>query len=148
MKTPADFRLLDTNVLVYAHLEDSAFHSACQDLIEQSQRGEVLLCVTSQVLAEFYAVITDSRRVTAYYQPAEAIAAIERILAVANMLVLPTPADIVPRWLAMLRKYAVVRGAIFDVQLAATMLANGVSRIYTFDRLHFERFDELEVLTP
>ncbi len=44
---------------------------------------------------------------------------------------------------------AVLRGGrIFDVQLAATMLANGVRRIHTFNRSDFERFPDLEVLTP
>ncbi len=46
------------------------------------------------------------------------------------------------------RQHPVSGAGIFDVQLAATILGNGVARIYTFDRLHFERFDELEVLTP
>ena len=33
-------------------------------------------------------------------------------------------------------------------ELAATLLGNGVSRIYTYDRAHFENFNELEVLVP
>jgi predicted nucleic acid-binding protein len=32
--------------------------------------------------------------------------------------------------------------------LVATMLGNGVRTIYTFNREHFERFDEIDVLTP
>jgi hypothetical protein len=30
----------------------------------------------------------------------------------------------------------------------AAMLGNGVRRIYTFNRTHFEAFPEIEVLTP
>jgi predicted nucleic acid-binding protein len=42
-----------------------------------------------------------------------------------------------------------VAGAgIFDLQLVATMLANGVRRIYTFNRSDFEVFEELMVLAP
>jgi len=40
------------------------------------------------------------------------------------------------------------RGAVFDLQLLATMLGNGVRTIYTFNRQHFERFVEIDVLTP
>jgi hypothetical protein len=42
-----------------------------------------------------------------------------------------------------------VAGAdVFDLQLVATMLANGVSRIYTFNGADFEVFQELTVATP
>jgi predicted nucleic acid-binding protein len=37
---------------------------------------------------------------------------------------------------------------IFDVQLVATMLANDVTRIYTYNRPDFERFGEVKILTP
>ena len=37
---------------------------------------------------------------------------------------------------------------VFDLQLVATMLANGVSRIYTFNGADFESFSELAVITP
>jgi len=37
---------------------------------------------------------------------------------------------------------------VFDLQLAATMIENGVRRIYTYDRADFEILAELDVLTP
>jgi predicted nucleic acid-binding protein len=42
----------------------------------------------------------------------------------------------------------VTGGDVFDLQLAATMLANDVPRIYTFNREDFEVFPELAVVTP
>jgi hypothetical protein len=42
----------------------------------------------------------------------------------------------------------VTRGAVFDLQLAATMLGNGVGKIYTVNRSDFEPFEEIEVLEP
>jgi len=42
----------------------------------------------------------------------------------------------------------VTGGDVFDLQLAATMLANGVQRIYTFNVADFEGFTELVILTP
>jgi hypothetical protein len=42
-----------------------------------------------------------------------------------------------------------VRGAdVFDLQLAATMLANDVHRIYTFNTADFDVFPELAVAAP
>jgi predicted nucleic acid-binding protein len=39
-------------------------------------------------------------------------------------------------------------GDIFDLQIVATMKANGVQRIYTFNAEDFEVFPELAVLIP
>ena len=139
---------VDTNVLVYSLYPESPHHSVSRKLLEQAQHGQMALCLSSQVLSEFYAVVTDSRRVAVMRQPNEAINVIDQILAMPGISLLPIPTDIVNRWLALVRRHPVTRSDIFDVQLAATMLGNGVTKIYTFDRSHFERFDELEVLTP
>ena len=37
---------------------------------------------------------------------------------------------------------------MFDLQIVATMLGNGVGRIYTFDRKGFEPFAEIKVEIP
>ncbi len=141
-----ELALVDTNVLVYAVQQDSEHHAAARGLLDQALDGEIGLCVTSQVLAEFYAVVTDSRRVTNPRKPQEVLEAIDQILAVPGITLLPAPPDLVDRWTALARRYCTTCGAIFDTLLAATILGNGISAIYTFDRSHFERFDGLRVL--
>lgn len=37
---------------------------------------------------------------------------------------------------------------MFDVQLAATVIENGVKRLYTYNSADFELIPDLEVLTP
>jgi hypothetical protein len=39
-------------------------------------------------------------------------------------------------------------GAVFDLQIAAAMLANDVYRIYTFNTDDFRPFSEIETLAP
>lgn len=140
--------LVDANVLVYAFHQDSDHYEASRNLLEQSQDGMHALCVTPQVLAEFYAVVTDSRRVAVAKQPDEALQAVADLLAMPGLTLLGMPAEIVSHWIELVRRRPVTRGAIFDVQLVATMLANGIKRIYTFDRSDFEQFTEIEVLVP
>lgn len=106
------------------------------------------MCLCSQVLAELFAVVTDHRRVSQPRTPAEATAAIEFMLSRPGMILLPTPGGTVTRWLDLARREPVTGGGIFDVQLVATMLENGVRRIYTFNRSDFVRFIELDVVTP
>ncbi len=47
-----------------------------------------------------------------------------------------------------LRRRPVSGGDVFDLQIVATMQANGIQRIYTFNADDFEVFSELAVLTP
>jgi predicted nucleic acid-binding protein len=104
--------------------------------------------VSPQVLAEFYAVITNHRRVSAPFTSEEALTEIEKVQALPGLTLLPVPLDVVNRWAALLRKHPVTGRQVFDAQLVATMLGNGMTRLYTFNRTDFEHFPGLEVLTP
>jgi predicted nucleic acid-binding protein len=73
---------------------------------------------------------------------------VEAFLAMPNVTILPVPPNLVTLWLELVRRHPVTRGRIFDLQLIATMLAGGVSRIFTFDSAHFEPVEEIEVLQP
>ena len=55
--------LLDANVLVYAFYADAEHHAAARALLDTASNASAALCVTSQVLAEFYSIVTDRRRV-------------------------------------------------------------------------------------
>ena len=48
----------------------------------------------------------------------------------------------------LLRRHPVAGGDVFDLQIVATMQANGVQRIYTFNTDDFEVFPELTAVTP
>ncbi len=98
------------------------------------------LCVSPQNLIEFFAVVTDPRRVTQAKSPDEDLQAIDDILALPSMTLLPVPADLVARWAQLLRQSSATRKGSFDTQLVATMLASGVTTIYTFTRAGARRW--------
>jgi len=106
------------------------------------------LYVTSQILCEFYSLITNPRRVRVVSSSAEALSIISAILALPGLFVLPTPARAVAGWMQLLKRRPVTGGDVFDLQIVATMEANGVQRIYTFNTDDFRAFPELAVLTP
>jgi predicted nucleic acid-binding protein len=56
--------LLDANVLVYAINADAPQHRASRALLEAARDPSITLYVTSQILCEFYSLITNPRRVT------------------------------------------------------------------------------------
>ena len=90
--------------------------------------------------------MTNGRRVPEPRSSADALRAIVGLLAFLH--VLPIPARAVEGWLDLLRRHQVTGGAVFDLQIVATMLANDINRIYTFNGSDFEVFPELLVLTP
>jgi hypothetical protein len=144
----AELALVDTNVLIYSLLQADPHHEASRALIERAQDGAVDLCVTPPVLSEFFSAITNPRQVTTPYSADEALTEIDAFLSIRGLALLPVPPDVVQRWTALVRRTPVIGPAVFDLQIAATMLGNGVRRIYTFNRADFARIAELEVMTP
>lgn len=130
---PVEPGLLDANILVYALDSSAPQHAASRAVLEAARSSDATFYVTSQVLCEFYAVVTDRRRVSVPRSPAEAIAAISDILALPGILVLAAPVEVVRRWLTLAGRSSVVGGGIFDLQIVATMQAHGVDRIYTYN---------------
>ena len=59
----ADRVAVDANILVYAVYRDTPQHAASRAWLERAARGGVQICLTSQVLAEFFAIVTNSKHV-------------------------------------------------------------------------------------
>jgi toxin-antitoxin system PIN domain toxin len=140
--------IIDTNVLVYAVDSESKHHALSKTLLLQAANPGAGLCVAPQNLAEFYAVVSDRRRVRNPLPPTAAIQAMNDLLTLPGLALLTVPIDVTKRFVELLQRYAVVAQHTFDAYLVATMLGNGVSRIHTFNAADFDPFDELEVLVP
>ncbi len=82
--------IVDTNVLVYALDADAPQHEAARALLEAVREASTTLFVTSQILCEFYSVVTNPRRVSKPRSAADAVAAISGLLGFLH--VLPVPA--------------------------------------------------------
>jgi predicted nucleic acid-binding protein len=59
----ADRVVVDANILVYAVYRDTPQYAASRAWLERAARGEAEICLTSQVLAEFFAIVTNPKRV-------------------------------------------------------------------------------------
>jgi len=140
--------LVDANVLVYAHYQQSEHHAASKALLTSAEAGQVALCVTSQVLAEFYSVITNPRRVSPPFEPDEAVAALDHVLALPGISILPLPSDVPKRWIELARDRALRGKRVFDLQLIATMQASAIRRIYTYNLGDFSGFVGIEAIRP
>ena len=144
----SEVALLDTNVLVYAADETSPFHQTARVLREKGLKGEALLYVCPQVLNEFFAIVTDPKRVGNPRTQSEALLEIEKYFRSKTILKIYPGPDIIERSLELLRRYEITRQEIFDLQLVATMLSNNVTRLYTFNQEDFSKYKEIEVIVP
>lgn len=147
ISTSEKIGLVDTNVLVYRADGDSPFHVPSANLINLGLRGEIPLCLAPQNLTEFYAVITNPKRVANPINPATARTEIEMYIQSQNIGKIYQTAGLMSKVLELINKTPITRHHIFDLQLVATMLINSVTRIYTFNAKHFRQYQELEVIT-
>jgi predicted nucleic acid-binding protein len=82
--------IVDTNILIYALDADAPQHAAARGLLEAARADTAAtLFVTSQILCEFYSVVTNPRRVPKPRTAAEAMAAISDLLAFLQVLLIP-----------------------------------------------------------
>lgn len=137
---------LDTNVLAYVVNTKAPQHQAALEVFRPSEAE--LLCVSSQVLAEFYSYITNPAILATPLEPTEAIIRIKRICQMPHVCLLSSPLDIFERWLILLEERPVTNGGIFDILHVAIMLAHQVTTIYTFNVNDFSWCHQIEVIAP
>ncbi len=138
--------LIDANVLVYAALPNAPQHAEALKLCNRALAGEAGFCLAPQVLFEFYATLTHPKRVQPPRTVDEAKREIEKYRTVVP-LIHPTHA-IVDDLAGLLASVPVTALDIFDLVLAATMIENGVTDIYTFDPHVFSRVAAIRVRAP
>ncbi|WP_313959104.1 type II toxin-antitoxin system VapC family toxin [Umezakia ovalisporum] len=137
---------LDTNVLAYVVNTKSPQNRAALEVFRPSDRE--ILCLSSQILAEFYSYVTNTSILATPLEPQEAIIRINRICQMRHIKLLPTPSNIHEIWLKLLEERPVKDGQIFDLIHIAIMLANRINRIYTFNVNDFIWCTEIEVIEP
>ena len=98
MTMSVDPGVMDANILAYAVDADAPQHTASRSLLDAASDPSVTLYVTSQILCEFYSIITNPRRVRVVSSSAQALSIISAMLALPGLYVLPTPARAVAGW--------------------------------------------------
>jgi len=137
-------RFVDANVLVYAALRDDPRYAVCKTLLQGGGGG--LLSLSPQILAEFYSTVTSPKRVSAPYSPLEAVEFIETLLAYEHVVVVSIPSDVPGRWMSLLKIKDVRGPQVFDLQIAATMLAHGIKELLTFNGMDFRNITEIHAV--
>lgn len=138
---------LDTNVLVYAHRRDSAFHAAAADTVRALAQGRAAWGLPWPCLHEFYAIVTHRRIYSPPSTSAEAIAQIEAWLASPSVVVLSESAKYWESLRGLLVAGKVTGPMVHDARIAAICLSHGVRELWSADR-DFSRFTALRTRNP
>lgn len=138
---------VDTNLLVYAHREDSEFHAAARASVESLRHQPTAWAVPWPCIHEFIGIATHP----GIYRPAstlaEALGFVESLLASPQLHLLAES----PGYFEKLREISVaakLKGPrIHDARIAALCLHHGVSELWSADR-DFSAFPQLKVRNP
>ena len=138
---------VDTNVLVYAHREDTPWHEIAFAKIISLAEGKAPWAIPWPCIHEFLAIVTHYR---IYSPPTPLELAIDQVevwMEVPNLILL---VELEGYWkqLSLLLGAGKVTGPmVHDARIAALCLLHGVTELWTADR-DFSRFPDLKVRNP
>lgn len=127
--------LLDTNIFIYAYDSSSPFHLRSAALFNSQQ---LRLFTTTKNITECVAVMTKLEYPKAH---------IEQLLEdISNNIVILYPSAVsLQIFGSLFKKYAPRGNRVFDLEVAAVMLANGVLDIATINTSDFTHLDGIRL---
>lgn len=138
---------IDTNILVYAHREDSPFHATALECVTACAEGRASWALPWPCLHEFFAIVTHPR---VYEPPTPATKALDQIdawLESPSLVLLAESERHWPTLRALLVNARLAGPAVHDARIAALCLQHGVRELWTADR-DFGRFAGLKAVNP
>lgn len=136
---------VDTNILVYFKVEESAFfEKTCKQLIDLHDSNK--LFISNQILREYWSTMTklpNSTNINKVNIINEDIKYFKKIFSVLEDL--QTTSD---KLFTIAELYKVRGKQIHDANIVATMLENNIKDLFTHNVKDFERYKELINIIP
>ncbi len=138
---------VDSNLLVYAHREDSDWHEAAYTCILELAEGRAPWATPWPCIHEFLAIATHPR---IYAPPTPIETALDQVqawLESPSLILLSESENYWEQLRDILRSSRVSGPQVHDARVAALCLQHGVTELWTADR-DFGRFPGLKVRNP
>lgn len=138
---------VDTNILVYAHREDSPFHAVAFECVATLAEGSGSWAIPWPCLHEFLAIVSHPR---IYSPPTPLARAIDQIDAWHESPTLVLLTETTTHWTtlrALLSGGHIVGPQVHDARIAALCRDHGVRELWSADR-DFSRFPGMTVINP
>jgi toxin-antitoxin system PIN domain toxin len=138
---------VDSNLLVYAHREDSPWHeTACARIVELAE-GRAPWAIPWPCIHEFLAIVTHPRIYSPPTPLKKAIDQVEAWLESPTLVLLSESGEYWPLLRSALQNGRVSGPQVHDARIVAVCLQHGVSELWTADR-DFGRFPDLTIRNP
>ena len=138
---------VDTNILVYAHREDSPWHAVAKSRLIALAEGPSSWAVPWPCLHEFLAIVTHPRIYKTPTPVAVAVGAVGALLEAPRLILLSETGGCWDELRRLLEKGLLAGPVVHDARVAALCRIHGVSELWSADR-DFSRFPELKVRNP
>ena len=138
---------IDTNILIYAHREDSPFHAKAHSLVKEIAESKASWAIPYPCLHEFYAIVTHPK---IFNPPTLAELAIEQMEAWLESPTLHLLGESSGYFEILKQKLLLgkLQGAkIHDARIASICIQSGVSLLYSSDR-DFNKISGLKIQNP
>lgn len=138
---------VDTNLLVYAHREDSPYHAEAYQRISELAEGREAWAIPWPCIHEFMAIVTHPR---IYDPPTPLPTACDQVEAWLESPSVTTLSEMEGYWAALrssLESGRISGARVHDARVAALCEHHGVYELWTTDR-DFSRFPGLRTRNP
>lgn len=138
---------IDSNILIYAHNRASPYYDGAKRLIHTVVEKD-LLGVSEISLREFYAVITDGRKVDKPLTPENASILLKTYFQSKRVVVCQLTSEAWEKTFEYLVRYKISRYDLDDLLIALTLWLNGIETVYTSNTKDFKKFDFIKAVNP
>jgi len=138
---------VDSNILVYAHREDSPFHHAAFECLAKLSEGPASWAIPWPCIHEFLAIVTHPRIYAPPTPLHQAIEQVEAWLQSPSLVLLAEESGYWPLLGAVLAAGRITGPQVHDARVAALCRQHGVRELWTADR-DFSRFADVAVINP
>jgi uncharacterized protein len=138
---------VDTNILVYAHREDAAFHAVAASRLKHLAESRAPWAIPWPCVHEFLGIVTHPR----IYDPPTpidvALDTVDAWLQAPTLSLLSEAEDYWPHLRSLVVAGKVIGPKIHDARIAAICRQHAVRELWSADR-DFSRFPDLTVVNP
>jgi uncharacterized protein len=138
---------VDTNILVYAHREDSPFHDAANSCVRSLAESAQAWAIPWPCIHEFYAITTHPKIYNPPSTSDEAIKQISAWIASKSLVLIGETGEHWATLKSQLTAGKVVGPQIHDTRIAALCLQHDVHELWSADR-DFSRYPLLKTRNP
>lgn len=138
---------VDTNLLVYAHRQDSPWHEAADRKITELAEGSAAWAIPWPCVHEFLAIVTHPR---IYAPPTPLETALDQVSAwmeSPGLILLAEDGNHWPQLQTILQAGRIAGPQVHDARIAALCRQHGIAELWTADR-DFSRFPLIKTRNP